>query len=88
MKRQLAAEFARQNDYTALLTDRVKKLETERAMGTINQASLRPVNEDLTLTASHRISSEAYNNSGIASVVADDTIMAPGTNNTSSVYRS
>lgn len=36
MKRQLAAEFARQNDYATLLTDRVKKLETERAMGTIN----------------------------------------------------
>ena len=89
MKRQLAAEFTRQNDYAAILTDRVKKLETERALGTINQGSLRPVNEDLTLSASHRISSEAaYNNSGIASVVADDTIMAPGTNNTSSVYRS
>lgn len=31
MKRQLAFEFSKQNDYAAMLTDRVKKLESERA---------------------------------------------------------
>ena len=34
MKRQLAFEFTKRNDYAALLTERVKRLESERQLNT------------------------------------------------------